>query len=129
MKALYCKRGSAQPGQLLYNISSPVDMIYQKYITHDISYNAMIYQRYRLGTHATKIRFLGLLDGLLSGSLSAHGLENLGGDVLDDGSSGDTVLGGHLGGGVGDVGGSNKELGVSLGLPLAVDGVDGRDDV
>merc|ERR1719516_668351 len=143
MKALYCKRGSAQPGQLLYNISSPVDMIYHKYITHDISYNAMIYQRYRLGTHATKMRFLGLLDGLLSSSLSAHGLENLssdilahalgdtlghvGGDVLDDGSSGDTVLGGHLGGGVGDVGGSNKELGVGLGVASLSNG-DGLGD-
>merc|ERR1711971_1328177 len=54
MKAPYCKSGSAQPGQLLYNISYPFDMIYHKYIRHDISYNAMIYQRYRLGTHATK---------------------------------------------------------------------------
>merc|ERR1712012_1471915 len=104
----------------------------------------MIYQRYRLGTHATKMRFLGLLNGLLSGSLSAHGLENLSsdilahalgdtlghvsGDVLDDGSSGDTVLGGHLGGGVGDVGGGEEQLGVGLGLPLAK-GVHGGDDV
>merc|ERR1719516_545565 len=115
MKALYCKRGSAQPGQLLYNISYPFDMIYHKYIKRDISYNAMIYQRYRLGTHATKMRFLGLLDGLLSGDILAHALGDtlghVGGDVLDDGSSGDTVLGGHLGGGVGDVGGSKGSWG------------------
>merc|ERR1711963_965928 len=97
MKALYCKRGSAQPGQLLYNISSPVDMIYHKYITHDISYNAMIYQRYRLGTHANKMRFLGLLDGLLSSSLSAHGLKNLSSDILAH-ALGDTL--GHVGGDV-----------------------------
>merc|ERR1719516_420761 len=145
MKALYCKRGSAQPSQLLYNISYPVDMIYHKYIRRDISYNAMIYQRYRLGTHATKMRFLGLLDSLLSSGLTADGLEHLsgdilahalgdtaghvGGEVLDDGGSGHAVLGGHLGGGVSDVGGTDKELGISLSLPLAVDGVDGGDDV
>ena len=143
MKALYCKSGSAC--QLLYNISYPVDMIYHKYIRRDISYNAMIYQRYRLGTHAIKMRFLGLLDSLLSSSgLTADGLEHLSGDILthalgdtlghvgghilDDGSSGDTVLGGHLGGGVGDVGGGEEQLGVGLGLPLAK-GVHGGDDV
>merc|ERR1712158_318842 len=147
MKALYCKRGSAQPGQLLYNISYPVDMIYHKYIRRDISYNAMIYQRYRLGTHAIKMRFLDLLDSLLSSSgLTADGLEHLsgdilahalgdtlghvGGDVLNDGGAGHAVLGGHLGGGVGNIGGSDEELGISLGLPLAVDmGNDSGDDV
>ena len=51
MKALYCKSGSAQPGQLLHDISYPV-MMYHKYIRDDISHNAMIYQRLR--THATK---------------------------------------------------------------------------
>ena len=122
-------------------------MIYHKYIRRDISYNAMIYPRYRLGTHAIKMRFLGLLDSLLSSSgLTADGLEHLsgdilahalgdtlghvGGDVLDDGGSGHAVLGGHLGGGVGKVGGTDKELGIGLGLPLAVDGVvDSGDDV
>merc|ERR1712126_669792 len=55
------------------------------------------------------MRFLGLLDSLLSSSLTADG---------------------HLGGGVGKVGGTNKELGIGLGLPLAVDGVvDSGDDV
>merc|ERR1712080_376190 len=117
----------AQPGQLLYNISYPFDMIYHKYIRRDISYNAMIYQRYRLGTHATKMRFLGLLESLLSSSLTADGLEHLSGDILAH-ALGDTL--GHVGGGVGKVGGTNKELGIGLGLPLAVDGVvDSGDDV
>ena len=92
------------------------------------------------------MRFLGLLDSLLSGGLSADGLEHLsgdilahalgdtlghvGGDVLEDGGAGHAVLGGHLGGGVGDVGGTDKELGIGLGLPLAVDvGDDSGDDV
>merc|ERR1711944_347759 len=91
------------------------------------------------------MRFLGFLDSLLSSSLTADGLEHLsgdilahalgdtlghvGGDVLDDGGSGHAALGGHLGGGVGKVGGTDKELGIGLGLPLAVDGVDGGDDV
>ena len=93
------------------------------------------------------MRFLGLLDGLgLSGGLSAHGLQHLGGDilahalgdtlghvgghVLKDGGAGHAVLGGHLGGGVGHVGGGNEELGVGLSLPLAVDvGDDSGDDV
>ena len=93
------------------------------------------------------MRFLGLLDGLgLSGGLSAHGLQHLGGDilahalgdtlghvggdVLKDGGAGHAVLGGHLGGGVGNVGGGNEELGVGLSLPLAVDvGDDSGDDV
>ena len=82
------------------------------------------------------MRFLGLLDSLLSGGISADGLEHLSGDILahalgdtlghvgghilEDGSSGDTVLGGHLGGGVGDVGGGEEELGVGLSLPLAI---------
>merc|ERR1712080_528855 len=50
----------------------------------------MIYQRYRLGTHATKMRFLGLLDSLLSSGLTADGLEHLSGDILD------TLLGTQL---------------------------------
>ena len=93
------------------------------------------------------MRFLGLLDGLLGGGLSADGLEHLsgdilahalgdtlghvGGDVLEDGGAGHAVLGGHLGGGVGNVGGStDEELGVGLSLPLAVDvGDDSGDDV
>merc|ERR1711982_154654 len=105
----------------------------------------MIYPRYRLGTHAIKMRFLGLLDSLLSSSgLTADGLGHLsgdilahalgdtlgrvGGDVLEDGGSGHAVLGGHLGGGVGNVGGTDKELGIGLSLPLAVV-ADGGDDV
>ena len=92
------------------------------------------------------MRFLGLLDSLLSGGLSADGLEHLsgdilahalgdtlghvGGDVLKDGGAGHAVLGGHLGGGVGNIGGSDEELGIGLGLPLAVDmGDDSGDDV
>ena len=94
------------------------------------------------------MRFLGLLDGLggLLSGLSAHGLQHLGGDilahalgdtlghvggdVLEDGGAGHAVLGGHLGGGVGQVGGAKEELGVGLSLPLAVDvGDDGGDDV
>merc|ERR1719450_382697 len=86
----------------------------------------MIYQRYRLGTHATKMRFLGLLDSLLSSSLTADGLEHLSGDILAH-ALGDTA--GHVGGEVLDVGGTDKELGISLSLLLAVDGVDGGDDV
>ena len=121
-----------------------VVMMYHKYNSDDISYNAMIYHSPVLGTRATKI-FLSLLNSLgLSSGLSANGLENLGGDVLahalgdtlghvgghilEDGSSGDTVLGGHLGGGVGDVGGGEEQLGIGLGLPLAK-GVHGGDDV
>ena len=121
-----------------------VVMMYHKYNSDDISYNAMIYHSPVLGTRATRI-FLSLLNSLgLSSGLSANGLENLGGDVLahalgdtlghvgghilDDGSSGDAVLGGHLGGGVGDVGGGEEQLGVGLGLPLAK-GVHGGDDV
>ena len=123
-----------------------VVMMYHKYNSDDISYNAMIYHSPLLGTHAIRI-FLSLLNSLgLSSGLSANGLENLGGDVLahalgdtlghvgghilEDGSSGDTVLGGHLGGGVGNIGGSDEELGIGLGLPLAVDmGDDSGDDV
>ena len=92
------------------------------------------------------MRFLGLLDLSLSLGLSADGLEHLsgdilahllgdtlghiGGDILKDGGAGGAVLGGHLGGGVGNVGGSDEELGVGLSLPLAVDmGDDGGDDV
>ena len=92
------------------------------------------------------MRFLGLLDLSLSLGLSAHGLEHLsgdilahtlgdtlghvGGDILKDGGTGGAVLGGHLGGGVGNVGGSDEELGVGLSLPLAVNmGDDGGDDV
>ena len=71
-------------------------MIYHKYIRRDISYNAMIYQRYRLGTHAIKMRFLGLLDSLLSSSgLTADGLKHLSGDILTH-ALGDTL--GHVGG-------------------------------
>ena len=72
--------------------------------------------------------FLGLLDSLgLSSGVSTDGLRNLSldidahalgdtlgnivGDVLDDGSAGHTVLGGHSGGGVGQVGGAHEELG------------------
>ena len=84
--------------------------------------------------------FLGLLDSLgLSSGVSTDGLRNLSldinahalgdtlgnivGDVLDDGSAGHTVLGGHGGGGVGQVGGAHEELGVGLSLPLAIVGM------
>ena len=84
--------------------------------------------------------FLGLLDSLgLSSGVSTDGLRNLSldidahalgdtlgnivGDVLDDGSAGHTVLGGHGGGGVGQVGGADEELGVGLSLPLAIVGM------
>ena len=91
--------------------------------------------------------FLGLLDSLgLSSGVSTDGLRNLSldidahalgdtlgnivGDVLDDGSAGHTVLGGHGGGGVGQVGGADEELGVGLSLPLAVNvGDDSGDGV
>merc|ERR1711944_382828 len=114
-----------------------VVMMYHKYNSDDISFNAMIYHSPVSGTYATKI-FLSLLNSLgLSSGLSTNGLENLGGDVLahalgdtlghvgghiDGGSSGDTVLGGHLG----DVGGGEEQLGVGLGLPLAKGVHEGR---
>merc|ERR550534_1719081 len=104
----------------------------------------MIYHSPVLGSRATRI-FLSFLNSLgLSSGLSANSLKNLGRDVLahalgdtlghvgghilEDGSSGDTVLGGHIGGGVGDVGGGEEQLGIGLGLPLAK-GVHGGDDV
>merc|ERR1712038_845811 len=103
----------------------------------------MIYQRLR--THATKC-FLGLLDsGVSSSSVStdclgngsldidAHALGdtlgNIVGDVLDDGGAGHTVLGGHLGGGVGQVRGAHEELGVGLSLPLAIVSHSSGDDM
>merc|ERR1711944_325268 len=119
-----------------------VVMMYHKYNSDDISFNAMIYHSPVSGTYATKI-FLSLLNSLgLSSGLSANGLEDLGGDVLahalgdtlghvgghilDDGSSGDTVLGGHLGGGMGDVGGG--VLDVSAGGLLVAGDVPADDD-
>ena len=92
------------------------------------------------------MRFLGLLDSLgLSSGVSTDGLGNLSldidahalgdtlgnivGDVLDDGSAGHTVLGGHGGGGVGQVGGADEELGVGLSLPLAIVAHSSGDDM
>merc|ERR1712080_319435 len=67
----------------------------------------MIYQRYRLGTHATKMCFLGLLDSLISSGLTADGLEHLSGDILAH-ALGDTT--GHVGGDVLDDGGSGHAV-------------------
>merc|ERR1719221_2078723 len=87
-------------------------MMYHKYNSDDISYNAMIYHSPVLGTRATRI-FLGLLNSLgLSSGLSANGLENLGGDVVLDVSAGGLLV-------AGDVPADDDGLGGAVGLGVA----------
>merc|ERR550519_2881695 len=98
----------------------------------------MIYQRYRLGTRATKCASYASSTAssaaaspqtVLSTSAVTSSHTLLGTHLVTSvvtssrmGGAGHAVLGGHLGGGVGNVGGStDEELGVGLSLPLAVD--------